>query len=91
MVDTKKIAKKVAKGALDLTAVASIAAKNGILITEDFAKTFLCGADNLTNQLVGNGLEIGIGKKTLEYTEKAFEWGADKVIKIQKEAKGLLK
>ena len=91
MVDTKDVAKKVTSGTLSLAIIASTVAKEGIMITEDFAKEFLCGADNITKQFVGNGLEIGVGKKALEYTEKAFEWSADELIKVQKKAKGHLK
>ena len=91
MTDTKEVAKKVTGGILSLTIIASMVAGKGVIITEGFAKEFLCGADNLAKQFTGNGLDIGVGKKALESSEKAFEWRADNLIKVQEKARGLLK
>ena len=87
MTTAKDIAKKGAKGALCLTIGASYLAKHGLNFTSGLCKCFFGGAKNLTDQLVGGGLNLGIGSYLLEQTQKAVNWSADKLIKTQKNLK----
>ena len=91
MTDTKEVAKKVAKGTLAVTIGATEIAKYGLNFTTGFCKVFLGGAENLANQMVGGGLKLGIGSYLLNESEKAVNWGFDKLIAGQKALKGHLK
>ena len=90
MADTKEVAKKVAKGTLALTIGATMLTKYGLNFTTGLAKVFFNGAENLANQMSG-GLKLGIGSYLLNESEKAVNWGFDKLIEGQKALKGYLK
>lgn len=87
MVDKKKIARSVLTGSI----IATELTKAGLNFTTGLCKVFLGGAENLANQMVGNGIKIGIGTYLMEKTEKAVNWGFDKLIAGQKNIKGNLK
>ena len=91
MADAEEIAKKVAGGTLAVTIGATMLAKYGLNFTTGLAKVFFGGAENLTNQMVGNGVKLGIGSYLLNEGEKAVNWGFDKLIAGQKALKGHLK
>ena len=83
--------KKVLRGILTGTIVVSSAAKEGLNFSIGICKVFLGGAENLANQMVGKGFNLGIGTFLLDKTEKAINWGFNKLIQLQKNIKGTLR
>ena len=91
MTDTAEVAKKAASIGLSLTIGTAMLAKYGLNFTSGLTKCFLGGAENLTEQLVGKGLKLGIGAYLLSQSEKVVNWGFDKLIAAQKSLKGKLR
>lgn len=91
MTDTAEIAKKVATAGLGLTIGATLLTKYGLNFTMGLTKCFLGGAENLTEQMVGKGIKLGIGAYLLGQTEKVVNWGFDKLVAVQNKLKGKLR
>ena len=91
MADANQVAKNALRTTLGVTIAATTLAKYGLNASTGLVKVFLSGAEKLANQMVGNGIKIGIGTYLMEKTEKAVNWGFDKLIAGQKNIKGNLK
>ncbi len=90
MVNVTDVSKKTGKVALTTTTLMSIVAKEGISLIYGVSKCFLGGAENLANQMEGDGLKFGCGKFLQDKTEKLADWSSNKIIEAQKYVRGMI-